>query len=473
MNSSAKQATLTRADKSKEKANMQEIINAQQSGIALHIHTKSTFAPWLLGQSEPVKNWLSQTDFSGEGFSVIPASDGSIAMVIAVVSDINDYFAIGDLINQLPAKQYVLQADKNHQQALAFGWAIGAYRFDFYIKNEKPLPILAIGDQSLVDEVQNLVSATFLTRDLINTPAGDMMPAQLAQCAKALTDKFGGKVTQIIGDELLEQNYPTIHAVGRASIHQPQLIDLHWGNENNPKVTLVGKGVCFDSGGLDLKPASGMRLMKKDMGGAAHVLGLARLIMSQNLPINLRVLIPAVENAVSNNAFRPGDVITTRSGIKVEIDNTDAEGRLVLCDALTEAENDNPELLIDFATLTGAMRVALGTELPGFFSTNDQVADDLTIAGSQISDPVWRMPLHTAYKDLLKSNVADMTNCANVPFGGAITAALYLQEFVQPETDWLHFDVMAWNNRKLSGRPIGGEAFGIRAVFYYLSARYS
>jgi leucyl aminopeptidase len=236
---------------------------------------------------------------------------------------------------------------------------------------------------------------------------------------------------------------------------------------------LVGKGVCFDSGGLDLKPASGMRFMKKDMGGAAHVLGLARLIMSSQLPINLRVLVPAVENAVSNNAFRPGDVITTRSGLKVEIDNTDAEGRLVLCDALTEAENDQPELLIDFATLTGAMRVALGTELPGFFSTNDKVAEQLITAGNEISDPIWRMPLHQAYKDLLRSQVADISNCASVPFGGAITAALYLQEFVKPQTDWLHFDVMAWNNRVLPGRPIGGEAFGIRAVFNYLEQRYN
>jgi len=452
---------------------MQEIINAQQSGIALYIETKTSFKTWLLLQSEQVQNWLEQTDFSGEGFSIIPATDGSIAMVVAVINEPNDYFAIGDLINQLPTKQYLLHAAQEHRQALAFGWAVGGYKFDFYIKNDKALPVLAVADQSLVDDVQSLVSATHLVRDLINTPAGDMMPEQLAQSAKALTDEFGGQMSQIIGDELLDHNYPTIHAVGRASIHQPQLIDLHWGDASHPKVTLVGKGVCFDSGGLDLKPASGMRLMKKDMGGAAHVLGLARLIMSRQLPINLRVLVPAVENAVSNNAFRPGDVITTRSGLKVEIDNTDAEGRLVLCDALSEAENDSPELLIDFATLTGAMRVALGTELPGFFSTNDQVADELTIAGRQISDPVWRMPLHNAYKDLLKSQVADMTNCATVPFGGAITAALYLQEFVKPETDWLHFDVMAWNNRKLSGRPIGGEAFGIRAVYAYLESRYS
>jgi len=451
---------------------MQEIINAEQSGIALHIQTTTTFTSWLEQQNQQTQNWLEQTDFSGNGVSIIPASNGSIAMVVMVVKEPNDYFAIGDLINQLPAKQYFLHTAQDYRQAVVFGWAIGNYRFDLYVKNDKKFPILAIGDQELVDDVQRLVLATNLTRDLINTPAGDMMPEQLADCAKSLVNEFGGQVSQIIGDELLAQNYPTIHTVGRASVHQPQLIDLNWGDTSHPKITLVGKGVCFDSGGLDLKPASGMRLMKKDMGGAAHVLGLARLIMSNQLPVNLRVLVPAVENAVSNNAFRPGDVITTRSGIKVEIDNTDAEGRLVLCDALTEAENDDPELLIDFATLTGAMRVALGTELPGFFSTSDEVADDLTREGRKISDPVWRMPLHSAYRDLLKSNVADMTNCATVPFGGAITAALYLQEFVKPKTDWLHFDVMAWNNRKLSGRPIGGEAFGIRAVFAYLNTRY-
>lgn len=452
---------------------MQDIINAENTGIDLHIFTPVDFDTWLPKQSKQVKNWLYHTDFSGLGLSIIPSSDGTIDTVIMVINTPEDYFALGDLINQLPAKQYRLHAPMQSKEALVFGWAVGGYCYDFYVKSKKALPILAINDEVLVSKVNNLVKATYLVRDLINTPAGDMMPEQLAQCAKALVSEFGGEVNQLIGEQLLEHNYPTIHTVGRASIHQPQLIDLRWGNSSDPLVTLVGKGVCFDSGGLDLKPASGMRFMKKDMGGAAHVLGLARLIMSSQLPINLRVLVPAVENAVSNNAFRPGDVITTRSGLKVEIDNTDAEGRLVLCDALTEAENDRPELLIDFATLTGAMRVALGTELPGFFSTNDQVAGQLISAGNEISDPIWRMPLHKPYKNLLRSQVADISNCASVPFGGAITAALYLQEFVKPETDWLHFDVMAWNNRVLPGRPIGGEAFGIRAVFNYLEQRYN
>ena len=254
----------------------------------------------------------------------------------------------------------------------------------------------------------------------------DMMPEHLAQTMTDLAEQFGADMSQLIGDELLEHNYPTIHAVGRASCHKPRLLDLTWGDEKHPKVTLVGKGVCFDSGGLDLKPKVGMRNMKKDMGGAAHVIGLAQLIMANNLPIRLRVLVPAVENAVSSNALRPGDVVKTRQGLTVEIDNTDAEGRLVLCDALNEAQNDDPELLIDFATLTGAMRIALGTELPGFFSTNRKIAHDIIDAGDDVFDPVWQMPLYQPYKELFKSEVADMTNCPTVPQGAAICAALYL-----------------------------------------------
>ncbi|MBL0689945.1 MAG: leucyl aminopeptidase family protein, partial [Pseudoalteromonas sp.] len=312
-----------------------------------------------------------------------------------------------------------------------------------------------------------------LARDLVNTPAADMMPQHLSQVMSDLADTFDGEFTQWVGDELLEQNYPTIHMVGRASENKPRLLDLKWGAVDAPQITLVGKGVCFDSGGLDLKPSSGMRNMKKDMGGAAHVIALAQLIMAANLPIRLRVLVPAVENAVSRNAFRPGDVIKTRKGIMVEIDNTDAEGRLVLCDALSEAQNDEPELIIDFATLTGACRVALGTELPGFFSTERDVANAIMDSGMQVNDPVWQLPLFEQYTPFLKSDVADMTNCSSTPFGGAITAALYLKEFVEPNTPWVHFDVMAWNLRALPGRPAGGEALGIRAVFTYLQNRFN
>ncbi|WP_159822171.1 leucyl aminopeptidase family protein [Colwellia sp. 20A7] len=458
---------------------MHSLLNVGNTGTPLTILEKSTYTQWLKTQSQSDQNWLQQTSYQGEGLALLPSfsvgSEGSLSQAIFVVDDANHYFACGNLITQLPSSQYKLEAAPEHQQAICFAWLVGAYEFSSYKtdRKEKNLPSLAVTEQALVNNAIKYAEATALVRDLVNTPAADMMPENLGETAQSLIDTFGGKLSQIIGDDLLAQNYPTIHAVGRASVNKPRLIDFSWGDDQHPQITLVGKGVCFDSGGLDLKPSAGMRNMKKDMGGAAHVLGLARLIMSHNLPIYLRVLIPAVENAVSSNAMRPGDVITTRKGLTVEIDNTDAEGRLVLCDALAEAENDKPDLIIDFATLTGAMRVALGTELPGFFSTNDEIAEGITTAGSKISDPVWRMPLYQPYNDLFKSSIADMTNCSAGPFGGAITAALYLQKFVGKETNWVHFDVMAFNVRPLSGRPLGGEAFGIRAMFDYLQIKYN
>ncbi|PKI15814.1 leucyl aminopeptidase family protein [Colwellia sp. 12G3] len=452
---------------------MNNLLNAENTGTPLIIIEKNTYPTWLVSQDKQAQTWLSNTQFSGNGLALIPNSQGEINQAVFVVADASDFFACGDLIKQLPQGQYLLNADAKHVEAISFGWLVGAYQYDRYISNksDKVLASLAINNADAVESAIKFAQATALTRDLINTPAADMMPEDIAKASLALAEQFNGEVKQIIGDELLVHNYPTIHAVGRASVHTPRLVDITWGDSKNPQVTLVGKGVCFDSGGLDMKPAAGMRNMKKDMGGAAHVLGLAQLIMAHNLPINLRVLIPAVENAVSSNALRPGDVVTTRKGLTVEIHNTDAEGRLVLCDALAEAENDEPELIIDFATLTGAMRVALGTELPGFFSNNDQVATDITTAGLRNSDPVWRMPLHKPYDNLFDSTIADMTNCPTQPFGAAISAALYLQRFVE-KTDWVHFDVMAFNVRHLSGRPLGGEAFGIRAVFDYLAARF-
>ncbi|WNC70616.1 leucyl aminopeptidase family protein [Thalassotalea psychrophila] len=438
--------------------------------VPLIIINQNNFDTWLLNESEQVQSWIQQTTASN-GISLIPDATGKLSKVVVKLANPEHFFASGDLVKLLPLGHYQLHAEEELQEAIAFGWAMGSYQFDLY-KPKQELATLVVDDKALVEKVLKFSNASCLVRDLVNTPAADMMPEDLGQTALSLVEQYGGQVKQIIGDELLEQNYPTIHAVGRASVHKPRLIDLTWGEQGAPKVTLVGKGVCFDSGGLDLKPAAGMRNMKKDMGGSAHVLGLAQLIMSHKLPIQLRVLIPAVENAVSSNALRPGDVVTTRKGLTVEIDNTDAEGRLVLCDALDEANNDKPDLLIDIATLTGAMRVALGTELPGFFSNNDEIANELMSAGTSINDPVWRMPLYNDYKSLLDSNVADIANGAAGPFGGAITAALYLQEFVNPEINWLHFDVMAWNVRKLSGRPIGGEAFGIRTLFNYLQGQY-
>ncbi len=450
----------------------QRLIFANQ-GINLTVIATCQFEDWLAAQSDFIKNWLGQTHESGNGLSLIPNSQGELSTALFVVEEPSNMFSCGDLISQLPQGQYLLTTEAKNVASVAFAWAIGSYQFTRYKKEAKALPVLAINDENIVNDALKKAQATALVRDLINTPPADMMPEHLSVCTQELAQQFSAEFNEIVGDDLLTENYPTIHTVGRASCHQPRLLDLRWGDKNAPKVTLVGKGVCFDSGGLDLKPAAGMRFMKKDMGGAAHVLGLAQLIMANNLPINLRVLIPAVENAVSDNAMRPGDVITTRKGLTVEVDNTDAEGRLVLGDALAEAENDSPELLIDFSTLTGAMRIALGTELPGFFSTNTQIANELCTAGERVDDPVWRMPLYQPYKDLFKSNIADMSNCASVPQGGAISAALYLQAFVNENTDWLHFDIMGWNTRKLSGRPIGGEAFGIRAVFDYLKTRYN
>ena len=440
--------------------------------IPLHIFSPSTFAKWREQQSPLTQTWLSNHQIDQQGHCLIPNTVGDIALVVFVTKHSDSYWACGDLVNQLPAGQYAVQGEAAQIEKVAFSWGLGGYRFERYQPCSRALPQLVVPSDDIAANANRFIRATSLTRDLINTPAGDMMPQHLADTLHAMASEFGGQLTQIIGDELLTQNYPTIHMVGRASVHAPQLLDFTWGDENAPQITLVGKGVCFDSGGLDLKPGAGMRLMKKDMGGAAHVIGLAQLIMANNLPIRLRVLVPAVENAVSANAFRPGDVITTRHGISVEIDNTDAEGRLVLCDALSEANHDTPEMIIDFATLTGAMRVALGTELPGFFSNDDTLAHIMTASGLTVEDPVWRMPLHQAYQGLLNSEVADLSNCASSPFGGAITAALYLQAFVDKDIPWAHFDVMAWNNRKLPGRPVGGEAFGIRAVFAYLQGKY-
>ncbi len=451
---------------------MQQTILYAEQGIPLVILSTLEFPQWQKKQSDFTQNWLKNTDYNGSGLSIIPGEDGEVSQALFCSENLQDFFASADIAKQLPAKQFLLQCD--HAQALntAICWGLSAYQFELYKSAKHPLAVLAIDNQELVEQAQHYINAIHLVRNMINTPAGDMMPEQMAKTVEGIAHQFGAQFSQLIDQELLDNNYPTIHAVGRASVHAPRLLDLRWGDNKHPKVTLVGKGVCFDSGGLDLKPSNAMRLMKKDMGGAAHVMGLAYLIMSHNLPIQLRVIIPSVENAVSNNAFRPGDVIKTRHGIHVEVDNTDAEGRLVLCDALSEAGNDKPDVIFDFATLTGACRVALGTELPGFFSTDSKIAQQLLEIGEKIDDPVWQLPLHKAYRSLLNSEIADISNCASTPFGGAITAALYLQEFVDADISWLHFDVMAWNNRKLPGRPVGGEAFGIRCVFEYLQKTY-
>ena len=453
---------------------MSALLCHTSSGIPLSFIVKNELTDWLTQQPSFVQQWLANTDFEKSGLALIPnAETGELSQVFCIMQRADDFWAAGELASKLPKGCYQIQGDESLVSQLALGFVLGGYEFSEYKQKATEKAQLGIADKTLYEQVKQQADAINLARDLVNTPAADMMPQHLSQVMSDLADTFDGEFTQWVGDELLEQNYPTIHMVGRASENKPRLLDLKWGAVDAPQITLVGKGVCFDSGGLDLKPSSGMRNMKKDMGGAAHVIALAQLIMAANLPIRLRVLVPAVENAVSRNAFRPGDVIKTRKGIMVEIDNTDAEGRLVLCDALSEAQNDEPELIIDFATLTGACRVALGTELPGFFSTERDVANAIMDSGMQVNDPVWQLPLFEQYRPFLKSDVADMTNCSSTPFGGAITAALYLKEFVEPNTPWVHFDVMAWNLRALPGRPAGGEALGVRAVFTYLQNRFN
>ncbi|MBH0000075.1 MULTISPECIES: leucyl aminopeptidase family protein [unclassified Pseudoalteromonas] len=453
---------------------MSALLRHTSSGIPLSFILKNELSDWQAQQPAFIQNWLTNTGFEKQGVALIPdAKTGELSQVFCLMQSSDDFWAAGNLANTLPTGTYQIQGESAFVEQVALGFVLGGYEFSEYKEKPTAKAQLAISDKALFERISQQADAITLARDLVNTPAVDMMPQHLSQVMEDLAATYNGEFSQWIGDELLEQNYPTIHMVGRASENKPRLLDLKWGATDAPLITLVGKGVCFDSGGLDLKPSSGMRNMKKDMGGAAHVIALAQLIMAANLPIRLRVLVPAVENAVSRNAFRPGDVVKTRKGIMVEIDNTDAEGRLVLCDALSEAQNDNPELIIDFATLTGACRVALGTELPGFFSTERDVANGIIDAGLSVHDPVWQLPLFEQYKNLLKSDVADMANCASTPFGGAITAALYLKEFVEPTTPWVHFDVMAWNLRALPGRPTGGEALGIRAVFNYLQNRFN
>jgi leucyl aminopeptidase len=449
-------------------------------GIPITVIFSETYIQWLESKSAFIQNWLNANKYDGKGFYIIPNDTGAISEVVYGIEKEYDYFVAGDLPTLLPLGQYRLSElpsdiGNSGQFILDFAtsWGLASYTYDRYKKDSKILPLLALSSKKMMSDALKTVNSIYLVRDMINCPAGDLMPEDISKIVDDMaSENKGMEVTHIVGEELLKQNFPTIHMVGRASIHEPRLIDFTWGNPSDPKVTLVGKGVCFDSGGLNLKPGSGMRNMKKDMGGSAHALGLASMIIQHKLPIRLRVLIPAVENAVSSNAFRPGDVITTRQGITVEIDNTDAEGRLVLCEALTEADSESPEVIIDFATLTGACRVALGTELPGFFCNDDVLAQNLSIGSRNIKDPIWRLPLFQPYKSMLSSQIADIQNSADSPLGGAITAALYLQMFVSKDTPWVHFDVMAWNNRKLPGRPIGGEAFGIRAVFDYLNTQY-
>ncbi|MFC7048835.1 leucyl aminopeptidase family protein [Emcibacter nanhaiensis] len=448
--------------------------------IAIRTISKPGFRDWYNSLSQAEKNWVDANEFTGARHSHLKFSNGegkvsSVILGLGEGEESADPWAFGGLAKALPAGDYHLAEKTNPREFYhaAMGWALGQYKFSTYLKKDKDkasrLYLPETQDRSLISSV---VRSTFLVRNLVNTPTCDMGPDALAEAAAEVAKEFSAACEVTVGDELLEKGYNAIHTVGRAAEKAPRLIDFTWGDEGAPKVTLVGKGVCFDTGGLDLKPSSAMLLMKKDMGGAAHVLGLARLIMEQKLNLRLRVLIPAVENNVSGNAFRPGDVIRTYKGKTVEVGNTDAEGRLVLCDALALAAEEKPDLMIDFATLTGAARVALGPDIPPFFTDSQKLADGLGQHAIREGDPVWRLPLYGPYLKFMDSDIADLNNNGSSPFGGAITAALFMREFTEGAGEWLHLDVYAWNQSNRPGRPKGGEAMALRTVYSYLHERF-
>ena len=452
------------------------IARARASTTAITVIDPSHYRNWLKGQANRTRQWLKATGFGGgEGqHSTLPSADGKLAGVVFCQPADGQIWPWSRLAVDLPHGSYRIDGmlDGSTANRAALGWAMASYVFTRYGKPQGRIGNLVWPAGAEQAQVIAAIEATFLVRDLINTPAADMGPSQLAEEAHTLAQTHGAKVTVIVGDDLLGANYPAIHAVGRAASDPPCLIDLIWGDERAPKVTLVGKGVCFDSGGLDLKPANHMKLMKKDMGGGAHVLGLAHMIMAAHLNVRLRVLVPAVENAVGSNAYRPLDVIRTRKGLTVEIGNTDAEGRVVLSDALHEASIERPALLIDFATLTGAARVALGTDLPAMFCNDEELALALLNKSDEANDPMWRLPLYTPYSREINSKVADLNNVGNSPYGGAITAALFLKFFVSKDVKWAHFDIMGWNLATRAGRPEGGEAMGMRAAYELIAERF-
>ena len=422
------------------------------------------------------RRWLADSGFDASAgtFALLADASGKVVRVIAGVDPQDALGALAGLSCTLPEGCYYLADETvlNQPAQAALGWALGAYQFNRYRKGRRAPAQLAIAAADLA-LLAPLVDATAQVRDLVNTPTADMGPKELAGAVKQLGKKYKAKVREWVGDELLKANFPTIHAVGRASHRAPRFVELTWGRASDPRVALVGKGVCFDSGGLDLKPADGMRWMKKDMGGAAHAIALAGLVMQAKLPVRLTLLIPTVENSVAGNAMRPGEVITTRAGHTVEIHNTDAEGRLILCDALAYAAEQQPQLIVDFATLTGAARVALGPDLPALFGNHDECAVAVLAAGQSVDDPLWRLPLWRPYRKFLDSYLADFANAGTSRHAGAITAALYLERFVPDNIAWLHLDTYAWNDADRPGRPRGGEAMGLRALFAFLKQRYS
>jgi len=424
--------------------------------------------------SEAQRVFAEERKFTGEGRQRLrlPEADGRVKRILLGIGDdrTTAEMRLGTLGASLSAGYYIfghLPSDVDARLA-AIGWGMGAYRFDRYLSEKSDPPILVLDDEATDTEIISSVAATSLCRDLINTPAGDMGPVALEQAAKDLAKTFDAEVTSIIGDDLLKENYPMIHAVGRAAHEAPRLVEIEWGDPSHPRLALIGKGITFDTGGVNMKSASGARLMKKDMGGAAHVLALSHMIMANNLPIRLHSLLAIAENAVSANAYRPGDVLQSRIGLTVEIDNTDAEGRLVLGDALTKATESDPVFMIDFATLTGAARVALGPHLPPMFCNRPAPITAISRHGMVQSDPVWNLPLWQPYNSMLSSPIASLKNSGG-GFAGSVTAALFLERFVK-NTPWMHFDTYGWNPTGRPAHPKGGDMYGVRAVYAWLKA---
>lgn len=450
-----------------------------QQAREISLVDKASFETWVRKRPAEDRALLEALRFDGKTpFAFVLLPRGGDFEVVGAVTSVESLspWCLARLAESLPEGIYRLASGDPGRAAL--GWLLGQHGFETYRSKkdeaERGPRVLVTNDPARIETHVRLAEATALVRDLVNTPAGDLGPAELEKVVHNLASDLGAKVRVSSGADLFD-HYPLIAAVGggASETRAPRLLELEWGKPHDPRVAIVGKGVCFDSGGLDLKPASGMRLMKKDMGGAAHALALARLIITERLPIYLHLLIPAVENSVSDTAYRPGDIIKSRAGIFVEIDNTDAEGRLILADALTKASEGEPELILDFATLTGAARVALGPDLPAFFTNRDELWSEACNCADEVGDPLWRLPLWAPYGEMLNSDVADVANAASSPMAGCITAALFLKRFVPDSVSWAHLDTYAWRDAAKPGRPKGGEALGLRTIFRVLQERYS
>ena len=443
-----------------------------QPSVPLIPVTKAGLDGWLATQSERVRVAVAAQDFKAapDSIAILPGDGPADWFVVAGVAEGPlGSWALATPAEKLPAGRFALAGELGQA---GLGWCLAQHRFGRYRRLEtKGARVLTTTSLGAISAAASEAEAVALVRDLVDTPASDLGPAELA---KAVIDALGSQaeVRVTTGEALIDQNFPAVHAVGRAAAQAPRLIEAVWGDAAHPVVAIIGKGITFDSGGLNIKPGGGMALMKKDMGGAAHALALAKLVIQANLRVRLHLIIPAAENAIAGNAMRPGDIIGTRAGKTVEITSTDAEGRLVLCDAIALAAEKNPALIIDFATLTGAARVALGPQLPALFANDDALASELVAAGAQVGDPVWRLPLWAPYHDMLKSSLADMVNSADGGFAGAITAALFLEKFVPTGVPWAHFDTFAWNNASRPGRPKGGEALALRASWAMLRSRF-